>query len=603
MNKKNELPFVSVFIPVLNEENYIKGCIESIILQDYPKDKLEVILIDGKSWDNTRKIILEYTKKFNFIKLLENKKHATQFGLNLGIENSKGEYVVRMDAHTNYAIDYITKSIEFIQKTGAQNVGGPMIAEGKTRMQKIVAAAYHSAFVLGGGKNHDENYEGSTDTVAWGTFKKKYITFLGMYDENLFSSEDDDLSYRIIESGGKIFITPKIKSIYYPRANIKSLFKQYFKYGLWKVAVIKKHKKPARITHLVPLLFVIFLFIFVISIFCSRIIAIFQFVIICFYLLLNVYFSFHNKRISVFFDKLILVLVSFIIHFSYGLGFLIGIFKFFGKKFNNDIPILKFSKEKLRDLQLKSLELLLKFQKFCAKKKLTFFLCGGCCIGAIRNKSFIPWDDDIDVFMPRNDYEKLHKFLDENNFNFVKTAESFFPKNIFTKIINKNNVLIKKEQLSTKTQLGICIDVFPLDGCPDNFFARKFQIFNALIYSLYITQIVPENHGKLVKFISIILLKIVPNNNLKYKIAKFCEKNMLKYEINDCKFVTELCAGPVYMKNKYHKDIFKSAILKEFEGYLLPVPIKYDEYLKIAFGDYMKLPPEKDRIPTHNIIF
>ncbi len=334
-NKENQNTQVnvSVIIPVLNEEKYIEKCIESVIKQDYRKDDMELILIDGCSNDETVTIINDYIKRYNFIKLYKNKKRTVQCALNIGIKNAKGTYIVRMDAHSEYADNYVSKCIEYLEKTGADNVGGPMIAKGKTRKQKIIAAAYHSSFALGGGKFHKENYEGYADTVYLGAFKRQTLLDIGMYDEMLPRSEDDDLNFRITENGGKIYITPEIKSIYYPRSNYIDVFKQYFEYGLWKVAVIKKHKKPARITHLIPVSFVIFIFTFLILSLFSRIaLSIFASVMMI-YFGLDIFFSLKNNHLDLLSDKFCLVWVHVILHISYGIGFLCGIFKFFNVKF------------------------------------------------------------------------------------------------------------------------------------------------------------------------------------------------------------------------------------------------------------------------------
>ncbi len=317
---------VSIIIPILNEEKYISKCIESVLTQDYPKKNLELLLIDGESEDNTIKIVNEYINKYSFIRLLSNSRKTVQYALNIGISNAVGKYIVRMDAHAEYADNYVSKCIEYLEKTDAVNVGGPMIASWKNNAQRVVAAAYHSDFALGGGKNHKEGYEGYADTVFLGAFKRDYIVSMGMYDERLPRSEDDDLNFRISENGDKIFITPEIKSKYYPRSSYKQLFKQYYEYGLWKVAVIKKHKRPARISHLVPMMFVAFL---LLSMFLPKILSL---PIICAYILLDAYYSFKSPYLDNFIDKIKLIYVHFIIHISYGLGFWHGIFKFISTK-------------------------------------------------------------------------------------------------------------------------------------------------------------------------------------------------------------------------------------------------------------------------------
>lgn len=325
---------VSVVMPVLNEEKYIKNCLDSLLSQDYPKENLEILLIDGMSNDNTVKIINEYTSKYDFIKLFSNPKKTVQYALNIGIKNAKGDFIVRMDAHASYSNDYISKCMEYLKKTKAENVGGPTIVKGISPVQKIVAAAYNSPFALGGSRHYEENFEGYADTVAWGAFKKQTLEKLGMYDERLPRSEDDDLNFRITKNGGKIFITPKIKSVYYPKDNFKKLFNQYFNYGLWKVAVIKKHQKPLRLAHLVPMLFVAFIAIFGILSFVSKFFLFIFLSVMALYLSLDIYFSFTNKYAKNITSKFGLILAHLIIHFSYGLGFWLGIFKFWNTKWD-----------------------------------------------------------------------------------------------------------------------------------------------------------------------------------------------------------------------------------------------------------------------------
>ena len=266
-----------------------------------------------------------------------------------------------------------------------------------------------------------------------------------------------------------------------------------------------------------------------------------------------------------------------------------------------------FSKEDLRQLQLKSLNLALYFKKFCDENNLMFYLCGGGCIGAIRHKGFIPWDDDLDIFMPREDYERLHKIWNEKadtkNYSCIVSDENLVTKKPFTLVIDNNTTLIKPEQSNLDMPHGVALDVFPIDGCPENKFKRKMQMMWALLYSLYMAQVVPENHGSGIKFIGKVMLGIVPSKKLRYKIWKFCEKKMSRYKISDCNYITELCAGPGYMKNRYPRKAFDSMLEMDFEGYKLPVPVGYDDYLKIAFGDYMKLPPKEKQVASHDVLF
>ena len=324
---------VSVVIPVLNEEKYIHNLLNSLTEQDYPKDDLEIILVDGASEDNTVALINDFIADKPYFSLLSNPQRTVQHALNIGMRAAKGKYIVRMDAHAEYACDYISMCVNTLNSTDAVNVGGPMIAKGKNDVQKVVAAAYHSPFALGGGKFHIENYEGYADTVFLGAFRKETLEELNYYDPNLPRSEDDDLNFRVAEKGYKVYITPKIKSVYYPRDKYSALFSQYFEYGEWKVAVIKKHKKPARLSHLIPCLFVLFCVFGAIASLFSCYLAIGYAFVLALYMGLNLFASFKSPYLKGAKQKLRLVLVHLILHLSYGLGFIKGIFRFMGKSF------------------------------------------------------------------------------------------------------------------------------------------------------------------------------------------------------------------------------------------------------------------------------
>ena len=263
--------------------------------------------------------------------------------------------------------------------------------------------------------------------------------------------------------------------------------------------------------------------------------------------------------------------------------------------------------EQLRELQLKSLEMLLYFDKFCEENGLLYYFCGGCCIGTLRNGGFIPWDDDIDVFMPRTDFEKLKELwpekADTERYACVYPNETLCDHNTFTTIRDKTTTFIKPYQKDLDIPHGILIDVFPLDGYPDSGFQRKMQIFWALVYSLYCSEMVPQKHGGFLKFCSAAALKLVPSRKLRYKIWRFAEKKMSRYPISECRYITELCAGPGYMMKQYPAEAFASAIRREFEGYLLPIPVGYDAYLSTAFGDYMTPPPPEKQVPQHDALF
>lgn len=327
-----EKTFISVVVPMYNEERYIAGVIESLIRQDYGLENMEILLVDGNSTDRTVEIIREYQKNYPQIRVLENPGRTVQKGLNVGVKAAVGEYIVRLDAHAEFAEDYVSQSIAIIQETGATDVGGPMIAKGKNPIQNAIAAAYHSPLVVGNSGHHKEGYEGYGETVFLGTFRREELLALGAYDERFDCNEDDDLTLRILEQGGKVFISSRIKSTYYPRDSYRALFKQRFRYGYWKVAVAKKHGRPAQLSHLLPLCLFLFLIVFsILSIFfplCR--IALGGFAAL--YLLVDLICSVRSSYTHSVLDVLRLMWIHFVIHFSYGMGYFCGLFRFLPRK-------------------------------------------------------------------------------------------------------------------------------------------------------------------------------------------------------------------------------------------------------------------------------
>ena len=267
----------------------------------------------------------------------------------------------------------------------------------------------------------------------------------------------------------------------------------------------------------------------------------------------------------------------------------------------------KLTHEELKELQNKSIEMAKYFVDFCKKHDLTCYLCGGGCIGTIRHQGMIPWDDDLDFFMPRKDYEKMWRLWKKENKNsryvLEKSDENHVDYNLFVTIRDKNTTLIKPYQKDLDITHGVALDILPLDGYPDKKLQRKMQCFWALVYSLYCAQLVPQNHGKKVAMAGKIALGIVPWKKARHAIWNFAEKQMTKYDIEECKGITELCSGPGYMKNWYPKEAFDKAIFRPFEDGEMPIPVGYDDYLKIAFGDYMQMPPEEKRVGHHDALF
>ena len=247
---------ISVIIPCRNEVEHIESCLHSILEQDLTSLELEIIVADGMSDDGTREILWKIAKFHLSIKIIDNPQKIVSCGLNLGVGAARGDIVIRMDAHTEYARDYILNCVRVLHESGADNVGGPWRARGNGYFSKAVALAFQSSFGGGGALSHKVDYEGYVDSVYLGCWPRLSLIAFGLFDEGLVRNQDDELNLRIVRSGGKIWQSPKIKSWYCPRGSLKALFKQYMQYGYWKVKVIQKHKLPASIRHLVPGCFV-----------------------------------------------------------------------------------------------------------------------------------------------------------------------------------------------------------------------------------------------------------------------------------------------------------------------------------------------------------
>lgn len=250
-------PDLSIVVACRNEERQIDRFLDSLAAQDFGGFSWEVIIADGMSEDGTRRILEEYCRRWPQVRLVDNPARFVSNGLNNAILAARGATIIRMDAHTHYACDYCQRCVETLERTGADNVGGPARTEAVGNRARAIAAAYHSRFSTGGGKFHDETYEGWVDTVPYGCWRRKTLLRLGLFDEALVRDQDDELNLRLRRAGGKIWQAPEILSWYSPRATLGTLFRQYFQYGFWKVAVIRRHRLPDSWRHFVPCGFVL----------------------------------------------------------------------------------------------------------------------------------------------------------------------------------------------------------------------------------------------------------------------------------------------------------------------------------------------------------
>jgi len=245
-------PIVSIIIPCRNEESHIEACLRSILAQELPSGDFEIVVADGMSNDGTRETLSRLKEEDSRLRVIENPGCIVSSGLNAAIRVAQGEIIIRMDAHTDYAPDYVRQCVSVLEASGADNVGGPWIAKGEGLLGRAIAAAFQSPFGAGGARGHDCRHEGNVDTVYLGCWPRTVFDRVGLFDEELVRNQDDEFNLRLTLTGGRIWQSPRIKSWYSPRESLKALFRQYFQYGYWKVRVILKHKMPASLRHLAP---------------------------------------------------------------------------------------------------------------------------------------------------------------------------------------------------------------------------------------------------------------------------------------------------------------------------------------------------------------
>lgn len=255
-----ELPTVTIVIPCRNEERFISPCLESLLAGNYPMERLEIIIADGMSEDRTREILDNYARLYSSttsIRVIDNPERFVAPGLNHAIRLANSEIIVRIDAHSEYAPDYVRQCVEVLGETGAANVGGAVRTRCSGLLQTAISLASHSPFAGGGALSRNIDYEGPVDTVIYGCWLKETLIAIGLFDEAFVRNQDDELNLRLIRAGKSIYQSRRIRSWYRPRASLGALFKQYQQYGYWKALVIRKHRIPASWRHLVPAIWVL----------------------------------------------------------------------------------------------------------------------------------------------------------------------------------------------------------------------------------------------------------------------------------------------------------------------------------------------------------
>jgi len=250
------MPAVSLILPCRNEQPFIEACLQSLFAQDLPAGSFEILVADGLSTDGTRAIGARLAAAHACLRVLDNPGRIVPTGLNTAIRAARGPIIVRIDAHTQYAPDYVRQCLAVLHETGADNVGGPWVAHGTGYVGRAVAAAFQSSFAVGGARGHNPHYTGPVDTVYLGCWRREVFERIGYFDEELVRNQDDEFNLRLQRAGGRIWQSPRIQSWYQPRTSLRALWRQYMQYGYWKVAVVQKHGRPAALRHVVPAVFV-----------------------------------------------------------------------------------------------------------------------------------------------------------------------------------------------------------------------------------------------------------------------------------------------------------------------------------------------------------
>jgi len=249
---------VTVIVPCRNEKRHIRACLDSILVNDYPRDGLEILVMDGMSDDGTRAIIKGYAMAHPFIRLVDNLRKITPCALNIGVEQSKGDVIIIMGAHAEYSSNFISKALDVLDKTGADVVGGPIrtMPGADTVFAKAIALATSHPLGVGNSKFRTSAKEGYVDTVPFGAYERNVFDKVGFFDERLPRNQDNEFHSRIIKAGGRIYLTPELTARYYNQSMISGLAKQAFKTGLWNVLTLKVNLAAFQLRHFVPFVFV-----------------------------------------------------------------------------------------------------------------------------------------------------------------------------------------------------------------------------------------------------------------------------------------------------------------------------------------------------------
>jgi glycosyltransferase involved in cell wall biosynthesis len=315
-------------MPVRNEAAFIERSVGSVLAQDYPHDRMEILIADGRSQDATPGIVGLLQQKDSAVKTVDNPGKIVATGLNTALRHAKGEVIVRVDGHCEIAPDYVSRCVSHLVNDEVEAVGGPLETIGESYVARVIATAMSSRFGVGGSAFRVRNSTTQfTDTVAFPAYTRSVINRAGPFDEELVRNQDDEYNYRLRKLGVKILLAADVRSRYYSRATLPGLWRQYFQYGYWKVRVLQKHPRQMQLRQFAPPLFVAALLIGL------ALLPILPAVGYLLGLIAGVY-SVAVLGASILaarkngWELLLLPIAFAVLHLAYGSGFLIGLLKF-----------------------------------------------------------------------------------------------------------------------------------------------------------------------------------------------------------------------------------------------------------------------------------
>ncbi|OLC29734.1 MAG: hypothetical protein AUH31_06165 [Armatimonadetes bacterium 13_1_40CM_64_14] len=253
-------PTVSIIIPCRNEAHYIAQCLDSILATRFPVNRLEVLVVDGRSDDGTGQIVAEYAARDPLIRLLDNPARITPSALNAGIRAARGDIIVRMDAHVTYPPQYLSRLVAALLETGADNVGGVVLTLPANETPTARAIALALSHPLGVGNSYFRIGAAQprwVDTVPFGCYWREVFDRIGMFDEELVRNQDDEFNFRLLNRGGRILLLPSVTCSYYTRGSLRQIARMFYQYGYFKPLVARKAGRIMTVRQLIPALFIV----------------------------------------------------------------------------------------------------------------------------------------------------------------------------------------------------------------------------------------------------------------------------------------------------------------------------------------------------------